>query len=212
MRKFKSLDEIGRHENSALHAEKLQDEQSVKNARERLAKRGIQPPKKTDSGDDAGSSSTPKYRDRAKERREQWNQPKKPQPVPADKDKSAPGSQKDQGAKPAAQEKAPVQQSKGAGMLAKMGWTSGSGLGANAEGRTESIVTNVYREGVGLGAEGANLGDAQTLGESRTLNNRKDYVNAVNDRARERFFSEFGEKKDGEQNGEQNGEKSGKEE
>jgi hypothetical protein len=206
MRKFKSLEELGRHEGSQLHAEKLQDEQSIKNALERLAKRGIQPQKQAEAGDDA-SSTGPKYRDRAKERREQWNQPKKPQPVPGDK--SASGSQKDQGKAPV-QEKVPVQ-SKGAGMLAKMGWTSGSGLGANAEGRTESIVTHVYREGVGLGAEGSNLGNAQALGESRTLNNRKDYVNAVNDRARERFFTEFAEKKD-EKDGEKNGEeKDGKE-
>ncbi|KAL5087379.1 hypothetical protein Trisim1_007939 [Trichoderma cf. simile WF8] len=197
MRKFKSLDELGRHGNSKLHAEKLLDEQSVKSAVERLSKRGIQLPKQAEAGDDTGATA-PQYRDRAKERREQWNQPKKPPPAPADK--SAAGPQKDQGKAPV-QEKAPAQ-SKGAGMLAKMGWMSGSGLGANAEGRTESIVTHVYRQGVGLGAEGANLGDAQAMGESRTLNKRKDYVDAVNDRARERFFNEFGEKKDDEQNSE----------
>ncbi|KAL6853179.1 hypothetical protein J3F83DRAFT_756463 [Trichoderma novae-zelandiae] len=199
MRKFKSLDELGRHGNSQLHAEKLQDEQSVKSALERLGKRGIPLPKQTEAGGDVNSAA-PQYRDRAKERREQWNQPKKPLPVPASADKSVPAPQKDQ-AKAPAQEKAPAK-SKGAGMLAKMGWTSGSGLGANAEGRTESIVTHVYRQGVGLGAEGADLGTAQALGESRTLNNRKDYVDAVNERARERFFSEFGDKKDGQQNAE----------
>ncbi|KAK6447028.1 hypothetical protein FP744_10003278 [Trichoderma asperellum] len=197
MRKFKSLDELGRHEGSQLHAEKLQDEQAIKNALERLAKRGIQPQTQAEA-DDYGSSTAPKYRDRAKERREQWNQPKKP--LPTSSEKGASGPQKDQ-VKPPAQEKAPIQ-SKGAGMLAKMGWTTGTGLGANAEGRTESIVTNVYREGVGLGAEGANLGNAQAYGESRTLNNRQDYMNAVNDLARERFFNEFGGKKD-EKNGEQ---------
>ncbi|UKZ56636.1 hypothetical protein TrVGV298_010476 [Trichoderma virens] len=197
MRKFKSLDELGRHGNSQLHAEKLLDEQSVKSAVERLNKRGIQLPKQTEAGDDTGATA-PQYRDRAKERREQWNQPKKPLPAPADKNASGPP--KDQGKAPV-QEKATVQ-SKGAGMLAKMGWTTGSGLGANSEGRTESIVTHVYRQGVGLGAEGADLGNAQALGESRTLNKRKDYVDAVNDRARERFFNEFGEKKNDEPNGE----------
>ncbi|KAL7910117.1 hypothetical protein GGI35DRAFT_447895 [Trichoderma velutinum] len=197
MRKFKSLDELSRHGNSQLHAEKLLDKQSVQSAVERLSKRGIQLPQQTEAGDDSGATA-PQYRDRAKERREQWNQPKKPLPVPAEK--SVSGPQKDQGKAPV-QEKAPAK-SKGAGMLAKMGWTSGSGLGANAEGRTESIVTHVYRQGVGLGAEGANLGNAQALGESRTLNKRQDYVDAVNDRARERFFNEFGEKKDDEQNSE----------
>ncbi|PTB67907.1 hypothetical protein BBK36DRAFT_49751 [Trichoderma citrinoviride] len=200
MRKFKSLDELSRHGSSQLHAEKLQDEQSVKSALERLSKRGIPLPTQTEAGDDASHATAPQYRDRAKERREQWNQPKKPLPVVADK--SAPGPPKDQGKASSAPEKAPAR-SKGAGMLAKMGWTSGSGLGANAEGRTESIVTHVYRQGVGLGAEGANMGNAQAIGESRTVNNRKDYVDAVNERARERFFSEFGgEKKDGQQNGE----------
>ncbi|KAL7925898.1 hypothetical protein ACQKWADRAFT_283360 [Trichoderma austrokoningii] len=204
MRKFKSLDELGRHEGSQLHAEKLQDEQSIKNALERLAKRGIQPQTQQAGADDDDASSTaPKYRDRAKERREQWNQPKKPLPPSTSSDKGAAGSQKEQQAKLPAQEKEKTPtQSKGAGMLAKMGWTTGTGLGANAEGRTESIVTNVYREGVGLGAEGANLGDAQAYGESRTLNNRQDYLNAVNDLARERFFNEFGGKKNGEQKGE----------
>ncbi|KAL7948385.1 hypothetical protein V8C42DRAFT_248383 [Trichoderma barbatum] len=197
MRKFKSLDELGRHGNSQLHADKLLDEQSIKSALERLSKRGIQLPNQSEAGDDAGATVL-QYRDRAKERREQWNQPKKPPPVPADK--SASGPQKEQ-AKAPVQEKAPAK-SKGAGMLAKMGWTSGSGLGANSEGRTEGIVTHVYRQGVGLGAEGADLGNAQALGESRTLNKRQDYVDAVNDRARERFFNEFGEKKDDEQNGE----------
>ncbi|KAH0495333.1 hypothetical protein TgHK011_008893 [Trichoderma gracile] len=199
MRKFKSLDELGRHENSKLHKETLQNEQSIKSALERLSKRGIPLPTQTEAGDNASNAAGPQYRDRAKERREQWNQPKKPLPVAADK--SAPGPQKKDQDKAAAQEKAPAP-SKGAGMLAKMGWTSGSGLGANAEGRTESIVTHVYRQGVGLGAEGADLGNAQALGESRTVNNRKDYVDAVNERARERFLREFGDKKDGQQNGE----------
>ncbi|OTA05472.1 hypothetical protein A9Z42_0061620 [Trichoderma parareesei] len=199
MRKFTSLDELGRHENSRLHRETLQDEQSIKSALQRLSKRGIPLPTQPEGGGDASDAAAPQYRDRAKERREQWNQPKKPLPGAADK--SAPGPQKKDQAKPPAQEKAPAP-SKGAGMLAKMGWTSGSGLGANAEGRTESIVTHVYRQGVGLGAEGADLGNAQALGESRTVNNRKDYVDAVNERARERFLKEFGDKKDGQQNGE----------
>ncbi|KAL7823400.1 hypothetical protein V8C26DRAFT_386402 [Trichoderma gracile] len=199
MRKFKSLDELGRHENSKLHKETLQNEQSIKSALERLSKRGIPLPTQTENDDNASNAAGPQYRDRAKERREQWNQPKKPLPVAADK--SAPGPQKKDQDKAAAHEKAPAP-SKGAGMLAKMGWTSGSGLGANAEGRTESIVTHVYRQGVGLGAEGADLGNAQALGESRTVNNRKDYVDAVNERARERFLREFGDKKDGQQNGE----------
>lgn len=72
-------------------------------------------------------------------------------------------------------------------MLAKMGWMSGSGLGANGDGRTEVIATNAYQEGAGLGAEGANLGDAAELAEKKTRNTYADYVSTVQDKARERY-------------------------
>jgi hypothetical protein len=72
-------------------------------------------------------------------------------------------------------------------MLAKMGWTSGSGLGANNDGRTEAIATNAYQEGVGLGAEGSNLGDAAELAERKTTGSYSDYLTNVQDKARERY-------------------------
>ncbi|KAF7556758.1 hypothetical protein G7046_g6231 [Stylonectria norvegica] len=55
-------------------------------------------------------------------------------------------------------------------MLAKMGWAAGGGLGANGDGRTKVIETNAYQEGVGLGADGGNLGDAAQLAERKTKN------------------------------------------
>lgn len=72
-------------------------------------------------------------------------------------------------------------------MLAKMGWTSGAGLGANGEGRTEAIATQAYQEGVGLGAEGSNLGDAAELADKKTRNSYAEYVNSVQDKARQRY-------------------------
>jgi len=71
-------------------------------------------------------------------------------------------------------------------MLAKMGWT-GQGLGANGEGRTEIIATNAYQEGVGLGAEGGNLGDAAELAQRKTKNSYAEYLTTAQDKARERY-------------------------
>jgi len=36
--------------------------------------------------------------------------------------------------------------------LKMMGWTEGTGLGTNGEGRVEPIHTAIYAQGVGLGA------------------------------------------------------------
>ncbi|KAL6918654.1 hypothetical protein FSST1_002680 [Fusarium sambucinum] len=126
------------------------------------------------------AAATSQYRDRAKERRAVYNQPTKPTTAPQGKPKSAP---KAEDAAPAPK----PAQSKGAGMLAKMGWSTGAGLGANGDGRTEAIETNAYQEGVGLGAEGGNLGDAAQLAERKTKNTYADYVNTVQDKARERY-------------------------
>lgn len=37
-------------------------------------------------------------------------------------------------------------------LLKMMGWTEGTGLGADGEGRTDPIETAMYAQGVGLGA------------------------------------------------------------
>ncbi|KAM5381950.1 hypothetical protein ACJZ2D_002738 [Fusarium nematophilum] len=118
------------------------------------------------------------------ERREAYSQPTKPAPAPAPQGKPKPAPAKpDEAAQPAK----PAASSKGAGMLAKMGWSAGAGLGANADGRTDVIVTNAYQEGVGLGADGGNLGDAAALAERKTKNSYAEYLNTVQDKARERY-------------------------
>ncbi|KHO00202.1 D111/G-patch [Metarhizium album ARSEF 1941] len=170
MRKYKSLDEVNIHEKSRNHRSAMQDDDKVKAALPRLAtrdKRHRQDPQ------------VPQYRDRAKERRDIYNQPDRPaQPSkPRSEPKKAPEE-----TKPAA-----AVASKGAGMLAKMGWTTGVGLGANSDGRTEAISTNAYQEGVGLGAEGGNLGDAAELAERKTKGSYSDYLTTVQDKARERY-------------------------
>jgi len=131
----------------------------------------------------------PQYRDRALERRRAFGQPKKAnaaagQPagtaVP-EKRKEPVKPAEDQGEEPAAKK------SKGAGMLAKMGWTSGAGLGAEGAGRTEAISTEVYAPGVGLGAEGGKLGDASEEAARNTRGDFAAFVEKTKDRARERF-------------------------
>jgi hypothetical protein len=48
----------------------------------------------------------------------------------------------------------------GASLLTKMGWSEGSGLGAQGTGVTEPIPTEIYAQRVGLGAQGSRLGEA----------------------------------------------------
>ncbi|RGP67189.1 hypothetical protein FLONG3_8584 [Fusarium longipes] len=179
MRKYKSVDEVNIHERSRNHKNATENEEQVKAALPRLAARDKRLQKQAQENPDTAAAAS-QYRDRAKERRSVYNQPTKPTIVAQGKPKSA--SKTEDAAlapKPA--------QSKGAGMLAKMGWSTGSGLGASGEGRTEVIETNAYQEGVGLGAEGGNLGDAAQLAERKTKNTYADYVNTVQDKARERY-------------------------
>ncbi|KAM0286315.1 hypothetical protein ACHAO9_008244 [Fusarium lateritium] len=178
MRKYKSVDEVNIHEKSRNHKTAMENEEQVKAALPRLAARDKKLQKQVQENPDSEAAS--QYRDRAKERRAAFNQPTKPTTAPQGKPKSAPKTEE---AAPAAK----PAQSKGAGMLAKMGWSTGAGLGANRDGRTEVIETNAYQEGVGLGAEGGNLGDAAQLAERKTKNTYADYVNTVQDKARERY-------------------------
>lgn len=172
MRKYKSIDEVNIHEKSRNHKTAMEDDEKVKAALPRLAAR--------DKRLQKGESQTSQYRDRAKERRDIYNQPNRPS---SQASKPKPESKKPtEEAKPAAKAA-----SKGAGMLAKMGWTTGVGLGANSDGRTEAIATNAYQEGVGLGADGGNLGDAAELAERKTTGSYSDYLSSVQDKARERY-------------------------
>ena len=91
------------------------------------------------------------------------------------------------GERMAGSEERESKKSKGAGMLAKMGWTAGAGLGAEGGGRTEAIATEVYAPGVGLGAEGGKLGDASEEAARNTRGDFKAFVEKTRDRARERF-------------------------
>ncbi|KAI0388571.1 hypothetical protein F5Y17DRAFT_474454 [Xylariaceae sp. FL0594] len=169
-RKFKNEPSLRRHEqDSDLHKANLQDEQLIAKATTDLRALGKEP--------------TSNYRDRAKERRLVHNQPSRPKrSLPK---KTAATTNKDVGPAKELAPKAIV--SKGAGLLAKMGWSSGEGLGAAGGGRTDIIETMAYTPGVGLGAEGGKLGDAAKEAARATVNNYSDFVSKAKDKARERY-------------------------
>ncbi|KAG6165574.1 hypothetical protein E4U11_000294 [Claviceps purpurea] len=183
MRKYKSSDEVKIHEKSRNHKSAMEDADKVKAAQPRLAARDKRLQKQAEE-----ESQMPQYRDRAKERRVIYNQPEKPSVPPPSSASSTTKPKSEAAAKPV--DKTPAVKavpSRGAGMLAKMGWTAGGGLGANGDGRTEAIATNAYQAGVGLGAEGGNLGDAVELAEKKTTNKYSDYLATAQDKARERY-------------------------
>ncbi|KAL2147023.1 hypothetical protein VTI28DRAFT_905 [Corynascus sepedonium] len=132
----------------------------------------------------------PQYRDRALERRRAFGQPKQPTTMPStatsipEKRKEPAAATGDNDGK---DQQPATKKSKGAGILAKMGWTAGAGLGAEGAGRTEAISTEVYAPGVGLGAEGGKLGDASEEAARNTRGDFAAFVQKTKERARERF-------------------------
>ncbi|KAI0201800.1 hypothetical protein F4808DRAFT_99039 [Astrocystis sublimbata] len=170
-RRFKNEPSLRRHEQmSDLHKTNLDDDDLINKAIQNLKALGKEP--------------TSNYRDRAKERRQVHNQPMKPKPhlprkTPSTKKVSGDSATQDAPAKPTV--------SKGAGLLAKMGWSTGEGLGAEGGGRTEIIETLAYAPGVGLGAEGGKIGDAAEEAARATRNDYADFVSKAKDKARERY-------------------------
>ncbi|KAK8072219.1 hypothetical protein PG996_005567 [Apiospora saccharicola] len=177
-RKFVSEPSLRRHEQlSDLHKKNLDDKTLVQKAIRDLKAVGKEP--------------TSNYRDRAKERRLVHNQPNKPKPIPSNNlhRKKQPQSSASKENETPKSEPAPNKpaMSKGAGLLAKMGWSAGAGLGAEGAGRTNIIETAAYAPGVGLGAEGGKIGDAVEEAARATKNDYSDFVAKAKDKARERY-------------------------
>jgi RNA-binding protein 5/10 len=173
-RQFKTEAEVNKHERmSQLHRDNMKNEELVTKALAKLKKSSSSP------------AETSAYRDRAKERRQAFNQPKQPaaQHNRAAKDANGGVSPKRDQA-----EAKPVQ-SKGAALLGKMGWTAGEGLGAQGTGRTEAIATELYAQGVGLGAQGGKVGDAAEEAHRQTKGSYADFLNKTREKAKERFES-----------------------
>ncbi|KAI1374889.1 hypothetical protein F4677DRAFT_145928 [Hypoxylon crocopeplum] len=169
-RKFKSEASLRRHEQiSDMHKANLDNKTMIAKAIRDLKAVGKEP--------------VSNYRDRAKERRMAHNQPSKPKPhLPR---KNAQPSKDSAPVVDAPPPKPAV--SKGAGLLAKMGWSTGEGLGAEGGGRTNIIETMAYTPGVGLGAEGGKIGDAVEEASRATKNDYADFVSKAKDKARERY-------------------------
>lgn len=191
-RQFRTVPELRRHEReSELHKGKLAEPGTVDKATAELAKAGWRPTWMLPSGYHGpvgsvrgqGQAGT-QYRDRAKERREVYNQPNRPALLAGKRvtEKVNPAEKPTTG-----EAEGLAKTSKGAGLLAKMGWTEGEGLGAQGEGRTQAVSTEAYAPGVGLGAEGGKLGDAVEEAERKTRKKPSDFVEKTKDKARERF-------------------------
>lgn len=170
-RQFKTEAEVNKHERmSQLHRDNLKNEELVAKATLKLKK----------SEDSAADSA---YRDRAKERRHAFNQPNQPAAQRSRNKDLTTGSSTTKEA-----DEAPVP-SKGAALLGKMGWTAGQGLGATGTGRTDAIPTELYSQGVGLGAQGGKIGDAAEEAQRQTKGSYADFLSKTKDKAKERFES-----------------------
>ncbi|KAI9784494.1 MAG: hypothetical protein M1816_000814 [Peltula sp. TS41687] len=171
-RQFKTTAEVNKHERlSQLHRDNLKDDDLKAKALARLAKAGV-----------GNTSDEPAYRDRAKERRTAFNQPKRPVPDSGSSRPSATHQQQEE-------EPQPVIQSKGAALLGKMGWTAGEGLGAQGTGIVAPVATEMYVQGVGLGAEGGKVGDAVEEAQRNTGGGYDRFLERTKDKAKERFHS-----------------------
>ncbi|KAI1433252.1 hypothetical protein GGR50DRAFT_669702 [Xylaria sp. CBS 124048] len=168
-RKFKNEPSLRRHEQmSDMHKTNLENGDLIAQA--------------TQSLKDLGKEPISMYRDRAKERRLVHNQPNKPKLHLPKKNATASKDTDSTSETPAG-----PTLSRGAGLLAKMGWSVGEGLGAEGGGRTEIIETMAYAPGVGLGAEGGKIGDAALEAARSTKNDYADFVSKTKDKARQRY-------------------------
>lgn len=179
MRQFNSSAEVNRHERlSQLHQRNLQNDEAKAKALAKLAKHGItQPPPSTE------------YRDRARERRKAFGSAKSHKSKAAtlqdggedDDDNDDDGDHGSGHAQPA------QTVSKGASLLSKMGWSAGSGLGAQGTGVTAPITTEMYAQGVGLGAQGGKLGEAVEEAGRNTRSRYDEFLEKTKQTARERY-------------------------
>jgi hypothetical protein len=173
-RQFKTEAEVNKHERlSQLHRDNLKSADLVTKAQAKMVKAGISEITVEDNSE---------YRDRAKERRAAFGVSKKIS-LPLKKTASHPDPANGETEK---DDEAPVP-SKGASLLGKMGWTAGEGLGAQGTGRVAPISTDMYVQGVGLGAEGGKIGDAAEEAERNTAGGYEEFLERTKDKAKERF-------------------------
>jgi hypothetical protein len=174
---LKDLDHTYAHEwRSEAHKANLLKPERLEYGMKKLIKHGLFPQPARDAQQPDYDPRHPggEYRDRAKERRKAFGP-------------SSTGSRPAPAA-PQEEEETPMQStSKGASMLGKMGWSEGSGLGADGTGLTAPIATEVYAQGVGLGAQGGKLGDATEEAGRNTRGRYDEFLEKTRDNARQRY-------------------------
>ncbi|CAZ84419.1 unnamed protein product [Tuber melanosporum] len=165
-RQFKTAEKIYEHERvSNLHLQNLRDPKLRETAMRKLTKAGIV----------STPNDTAEYRDRAKERRQVFGKSTAPQSSSKKKKKEGPELEPE-----------PALPSRGAALLGKMGWTSGQGLGASGDGRTEHVIAEMYTQGVGLGMKGAKVGDVEEVAKGGG-GGYNDFVKRTKEKAKERY-------------------------
>lgn len=102
----------------------------------------------------ASTDNTAKYRDRASERRVLHHQPDAPiaERIAAQQPDDGLSSLPSRSPPPSALLPAKDENNMGNKLLKMMGWTEGTGLGSEGEGRVDPIKTAMYASGAGLGA------------------------------------------------------------
>jgi len=180
-RQFKTLDQLKKHnKESDLHKRNFKDS----NLRE--VARGKAKAAQAAAEANSARASTPKYRDRASERRIMHNQPDVPLPEGVE-DKRKQKRTAEGPTRPPTPPPPPVnpgqdESNVGNKLLRMMGWKEGTGLGVDADGRVDPVQTAIYATGVGLGAsKGKEVGKYQ--------DGYAGYVNMAKDSARERYES-----------------------
>ncbi|KAL9600566.1 MAG: hypothetical protein Q9219_003112 [cf. Caloplaca sp. 3 TL-2023] len=172
-RQFKSETEVNKHERlSQLHRDNLKKDELVTQAQAKMAKAGL--------SITLSREEPSEYRDRAKERRQAFGTSERIS-LPLKKQASQPEASE------ASEAVQPTVPSKGASLLGKMGWSAGEGLGAQGTGRTDTIATDMYVQGVGLGAQGGRIGDAVDEAERNTKGGYGDFLERTKNKAKERF-------------------------
>ncbi|CAI7616645.1 unnamed protein product [Penicillium glandicola] len=144
---------------SDYHRKELENEESLKWGLDQLKKAGI-------------AQEVPEYRDRAAERRRAFGRD----------DSNA----RQRPAEPEAETLVQTT-SIGATLLSRMGWSEGSGLGAQGTGVTAPIQTELYAQGVGLGAQGSRLGEATEEAGRNTRGRRDEFLEKTKATARQRY-------------------------
>ena len=172
-KQFRNSDETEKHISlSRIHRKRISNEADVQAANAWL---GNSP-----DGEFGATFDDPtEYRDRAAERRQAFGSSKKISLA-----FKKPGNKREDQSKLETPTATP---SKGASLMGKMGWSAGDGLGAQGTGATAPIATDMYVQGVGLGAHGGRIGDAAEEASRNTKGDYTEFLEKTRDKAKERF-------------------------